>query len=430
MPSQLPANRRVLPERFVRADPLLLAQPIDLARPAAVFQRFDLLTRRLARSVIPLTLRPVLLHDLAGGLRQELPRSAAEAPLLFYSGVDALCGLARQRAPAWLAYRLTHHLEIDAERGEGWLVGAADDATASTLLDELDRRLTSRRPAAHVAPPDAAGQHDADETLHGQRVRELQAQLERRGLHGALLSLGMSRPTQADAFRIYAECVAGNPSPYGYVLRDGDFALVGSSPLPFLQLADGRIRLETDAGTRPVTRDGAADDAAEADLKLNPKDAAEHQVVVDAELQALAPLTGRDAIRTVVSHEVRRFSHVMHLYSAFEAHLPPALDVVDAIHALAPAAAVSGHPKREAMATGVEIEGDARGPYGGVVGLITSPRDADLAVVIRSMWLQGGAAHLRVGGKVVPGSDPQAEYREAISKSAFLVDALARAEGR
>lgn len=430
MPSHSPAHRRTLPARFVQADPVLLSQPADDAQPAALFQRFDLLTRKLSRSIVPLVLQPVALTDLADGLRQALPRSADDAPLLLFAGVDALCGLAQQAAPGWLAYRLSHYLDLDAEEGRGWLVGVADEAAAASLLAELDRRLAPRVPAARAPLPATAWRHDADESLHCQRVREVQAQLARRGLHGALLSMGLSRPTQADPFRIYAECVAGNPSPYGYVLRDGDFALVGSSPLPFLQLSDGHIRLETDAGTRPVTRDAAVDDAAEADLKVNPKDAAEHQVVVDAELEALAPLTAREQVRTVVSHEVRRFSHVMHLYSAFEAELPPALDVVDAIDALAPAAAVSGHPKREAMALGVEIEGAARGPYGGIVGLISSPRDADLAVVIRSMWLRAGTAHLRVGGKVVGGSDPHAEYREAISKSAFLVDALARAESR
>jgi anthranilate synthase component 1 len=430
MPSTPTGRRRALPERFVHADPLLLARPADDAQPAALFQRFDLRTRRLARSFVPLTLQPLRLANLDGDLRQALPRSVDEAPLLIFSGVDALCGLDRRPEPAWLAYRLSHYLDIDAQRGQGWLVGAEDDAAAASLLEALDQRLASSSISIEAHGPGPAWRQDADERLHVQRVREVQAGLARRGLHGALLSLGMSRPTRADPFHVYAACVASNPSPYGYVLRDGDFALIGSSPLPFLQLQDGRIRLETDAGTRPVTRDAAVDDAAEADLKVNPKDAAEHQVVVEAELEALLPLTGRDAIRTVVSHEVRRFSHVMHLYSAFEAVLPPALDVVDAIHALAPAAAVSGHPKREAMALGVEIEGAGRGPYGGIVGLLTSSRDADLAVVIRSMWIQGGTAHLRVGGKVVPGSDPQAEYSEAISKSAFLVDALARAESR
>lgn len=426
MNAPMPMSRRPLPARFLKADPVQLARTGDNTQPTAVFQRFDLMTRRLVRSVVPLGMERVTLKDLGEDLRQQLPRSSDESPLLLFSGVEALCGERSHTTPPWLAYRLHQYLDFDHSSGEGWLVGA-DAQTEATLLAELDRRV-ALPPSEPVLPAPSPWEHDADETLHASRVRQTQTEIERRGLHGALLSLGLSRPTAADPFSIYAACVATNPSPYGYVLQDGDFALIGSSPLAFLQLVNGQVHLETDAGTRPVTRDPATDDAAEAELKVNAKDAAEHQVVVDAELEALRPLTGAAEIQVVVSREVRRFSHVMHLYSAFEAPLPPTADVVTALHALAPAAAVSGHPKREAMKLGREIEQCERGPYGGVIGLITSPRDADLAVVIRSMWLHKGTAHLRVGGKVVPGSDAKAEYREAISKSAFLVNALERAE--
>lgn len=417
--------RHKLPRRFALADPILLARGSADTGRAALFQRFDLQTRQLRRSVIPRSVTPLKLGDLGEGLRAQLPLSADHAPLLVYASVEAVCGGQSVQTPSWLAYRLERYLDIDSE--DAWACGYAPDEL-NALVEVLDAQLQQRPPAStrHEAPA-AAWSRDADAARHAEQVRQLQQGLRTQGLHGAALSVGLCRETRADPFDIYAACVTTNPSPYGYVLQEGDFALLGSSPLAFLQLHGGHVHLETDAGTRPVTQDAATDDAAEADLRINPKDAAEHQVVVDAELQALNPLA-RDGVRAVVSREVRRFSHVMHLYSAFEAELAAGLDVVDAIRGLAPAAAVSGHPKRAALALAHAVEQVERGPYGGILGLISSPRDADFAVVIRSMWIQRGMAQLRVGGKVVADSDPAAEYREAISKSTFLVNALARAE--
>jgi anthranilate synthase component 1 len=423
-----PSFRQALPARFAQASPVALAREGAGTARAALFQRFDLHSRRLTRSVVPMAMQRLDVRDLSGDLRRHLPRAKTDAPLLVFAGVEAICGGVSTRTPPWLVYRLERHLDIDHASGLGWACGYAVDEL-DALIAELDARLLPR-PAAPAMPAQRspAWQQDADENRHAERVRQVQRGLREHGLHGAALSVGLQRATTADPFSIYTACVATNPSPYGYVLREGDFALLGSSPLAFLQLEDAHVHLETDAGTRPVTRNAQVDDLAEADLRINPKDAIEHQVVLDAELEALAPIAG-DAVRAVVSREVRRFSHVMHLYSAFEAQLSPGLDVVDALRALAPAAAVSGHPKRAALELGCAVEQGERGPYGGILGLITSPHDADLAVVIRSMWIQGGVAHLRVGGKVVAGSDPAAEYREAISKSAFLVQALARAEG-
>jgi anthranilate synthase component 1 len=420
-----PLPRHALPRRFALADPIRLARGSAGAGRAALFQRFDLQTRHLRRSVIPRAVTVLALGDLDAGLRVHLPQSTEHAPLLVYASVEAVCGGCSEQTPSWLAYRLDRYLDITSEGA--WACGYAQ-GELEELTAELDAQLQPCPPASTRSPTQlSAWSHDADAARHAEQVQQLQQGLRTQGLHGAALSVGLCRETQAEPFDIYAACVASNPSPYGYVLREGDFALLGSSPLAFLQLRNGRVHLETDAGTRPVTRDAAADDAAEADLRINPKDAAEHQVVVDAELQALAPLAN-DGVQTVVSREVRRFSHVMHLYSAFEAELAAGLDVVDAIRGLAPAAAVSGHPKRAALALARAVEQVERGPYGGILGLIGSPLDADFAVVIRSMWIQNGVACLRVGGKVVADSDPAAEYREAISKSTFLVNALARAE--
>ncbi len=426
-PSRTGLGRMALPERFVRASPLALARG-SAGGPRALFQRFDLATRKLSTSIVPLVLERVPAHELGEAIRTALPAGDANAaPLFVYASVEALAGGGCEETPRLLVYRMVRHVEFDHHHNQAWLVGV-DAAHRDEVLRQLEQRLarTPAAPGAAVAPPDWV--QDASVADYAQRVGAIRAEVTAGKVHGAVLSMGLSRATRADPFDIYRECVAANPSPYGYVLQDGDFSLVGSSPLAFLQLKDGTVHLETDAGTRPVTGDAMRDDAAQAELVLNPKDAAEHQIVVDAETEALLPIAAHGEVRAVISKQVRRFSHVMHLYSAFEATLAPGLDVADAIQALAPAAAVSGFPKREALALGRALEQVERGPYGGVLGIVHSRTEADMAVVIRSLWITGGVARLRVGGKVVADSEPAMEYQEALSKSRFLVNAVARAE--
>ena len=127
--------------------------------------------------------------------------------------------------------------------------------------------------------------------------------------------------------------------------------------------------------------------------------------------------------------QVRRFSHVMHLYTVLEADLADDLGISDAILALSPVAAVSRRPKRAAAQLGRELEGGPRGPYGGIIGTV-EPRTGrvDLAVVIRSLWVSDHVARLRVGGKIVAESQAEAECRECLAKSRFIVEAVAFAE--
>lgn len=416
-----------LPARFAEVCPVALAQGADNG-PKAIFQRFDLLSRQLKSSLIPLAMELLPDIELAAAIRSGLVSSSlVETPLLVYASVEALVGGQCANTPNTLIYRLHRYVEIDHAHGQAWVVGSEAKDQAS-VLQEIEQRLVRARPSLQHVAPESDWSHDVTFEDYAKRVSAIKAELARGAIHGVNLSLGLARTTQADPFDIYRECVTANPSPYGYVLQDAGFSLIGSSPLAFMQLSDGKLHLETDAGTRPVTGDTARDAAAEADLRCSHKDAAEHQIVVDAELEALAPIAADQQIYTIVSKEIRRFSHVMHLYSAFEIALSPELDVADAIIALAPAAAVSGYPKRTALALARQLEQKERGPYGGVFGVIYSGEEADLAVVIRSMWITDGVASLRVGGKVVADSQPEMEYREALSKSRFLVNALAKAE--
>ncbi|QCI65943.1 chorismate-binding protein [Phreatobacter stygius] len=420
-------------EAMAGLDPIAATEQLG-GTTAFLFQRFDLSTRRLTRTVVGLDVAIIDGGNFAGALRRglsQLDRAASEPGLmLVFAGFETLLGRPPARSPG-----LPGHLV--AEVSEGFVI---DHAAGTLSLVSADVAALRRRLLAlprHAGPP-AGGELRADLSDwtadlgfadYAGRVETIKRAVAAGTVEGAVLSLGLSKPTGASPFALYREFVAANPSPYGFVLKHDGSALVGSSPLAYLTASHGRLHLETDAGTRPVGGDAARDEAAARDLLVNAKDAAEHRVVVEAERDALLPIARDGAIEVVIDRQVRRFSHVMHLYSALEAELADGCDIADAILALAPAAAVSGRPKRAAAALGSGGEAGARGPYGGVIGLV-EPGLADLAVVIRSLWIAEGRAALRVGGKVVGTSAAEDEYREALSKARFLIDGVARAEAR
>lgn len=403
-------------------DPIAVAQA--RGSTGGLFQRFDLRTRRLRRSLVTLMAEAVPGSSFAAALESGMQKKRAGdyAGLLVFAGFEALVGAEGGGSPAtppFLVLGLRGYLDIDHVAGTARIIG---EVPPEDLL-----RCGARR----VAGSDAAATtwtQDASPADHAARVALVQDAIRAGEAEGAVLSVGLSRPTAADPFDIYRACVSRNPSPYGYVLNVDGFHLVGSSPLSFIRIEGDRVIVETDAGTRPVAGDAHIDAAAEAALRRSAKDAAEHDVVVQAELDALRPVAAGGRIAVPISREVRRFSHVMHLYTVLEATLGDRGAVAQALLALAPAAAVSGRPKLSAARLGLRLEGAARGPYGGIIGLIDRQDDADFAVVIRSLWIANGIASLRVGGKVVADSDAAAEYAEALSKARFLVEAVEQAE--
>jgi anthranilate synthase component I len=412
-------------------DLVAIARGADADEPALLFQYFEVGTRRLTRSVVGLEMKP-----LAGRSVSETLEGAASAgskfPVLLFMGSEYLNGdvVGEGGFPASVALQLQTWLEIDHLTGQALLMSERE-VDARSLLDGRLRKGAAARRRQESSTVDTDWVHDVEPSSYFKKVAEVKHALGQDGVHGAVLSIGLSRKTAADPFDIYRCIARSNPSTYGYVLQLGQHALVGCSPLAFMRLSSGRVQLETDAGTRPVTGDPDLDAAAERDLRSNQKDAAEHRVVVDAELESLTAIARDRRVDIPVRQQVRRFSHVMHLYTVLEAELADGLFFAQAIAGLAPAAAVSGHPKRAALKIGSTVEGGPRGPYGGIIGLINpASGSAELAVVIRSLWLSEGRASFRVGGKIVPGSDAAMEHRECLSKAIFLMEGVGCAERR
>jgi anthranilate synthase component 1 len=241
------------------------------------------------------------------------------------------------------------------------------------------------------------------------------------------------RATTADPLDIYRVLRATNPSPYMYLLRYDDFDIVGSSPEAHLKVtvdADGRRRamLHPIAGTRPRGATPAQDAELAAELLADPKERAEHVMLVDLGRNDLGRVCQPGTVTVPQFAAIERYSHVMHIVSTVVGELRPDRSAFDALVATFPAGTLSGAPKVRAMQLIEELEPTRRGLYGGTVGYFGFGGDMDMAIAIRTALLRGGTAYVQAGCGVVADSDPAAEERETRHKAAAVLSAIAAAE--
>ncbi|MGF6995483.1 chorismate-binding protein [Paraburkholderia sp. GAS32] len=398
-----------------------------------VFERFSPTTRQRSVSIVGLRWRPVSGESFQQTFEAALAAAAHDSELLnlIICGHESTATLDRaDDFPAFAVFQVAEYLEIDHEAGTVRHKSSGDVSVSLEVLEKAIAVATMPEHPSHDRQENvgAGWAIDTDFDTYEARVRAIQEAISRGQIIGAVLSVGMSRATRAAPLQVYKEMIRINPSTFGYCVTTEGRALIGSSPLRFLDFKDGHVNLETDAGTRPITGNIAIDALAREDLLSNPKDAAEHAVVVDEETESLVRLSGPNGVTRIIDREVRAFSHVMHLYTVLSAQVQAQVGLVGAVLGLFPPAAVSGRPRGEALRLGVRVEGRTRGVYGGIIGLTRGAANAEIAVVIRSMWICRGVAHLRVGGKIIADSIAQDEYAEAKNKASFLIAALHHAE--
>jgi anthranilate synthase component 1 len=242
-------------------------------------------------------------------------------------------------------------------------------------------------------------------------------------------------PFPHDPFALYRSLRRTNPSPFLFYLNFGDFQLAGSSPEILVRLRDGKITIRPIAGTRPRGATPEEDLALEAELLADPKERAEHLMLLDlgrndvgrvAMLNAAganAPAARRAGphVRVTDSFFVERYSHVMHLVSNVEGDAPEGLDPVDVLMAALPAGTLSGAPKVRAMEIIDELETEKRGvAYAGAVGYFGADGSVDTCIVLRTACFKDGIMHIQAGGGVVADSDADAEYDETLHKARAL----------
>ncbi len=243
-----------------------------------------------------------------------------------------------------------------------------------------------------------------------------------------VLSQRMSVPFAARPLDLYRALRCLNPSPYMYFLDLGDFHIVGSSPEILVRLEGGEVTVRPIAGTRPRGADEEEDAALEAELLADPKELAEHLMLIDLGRNDAGRVSRIGSVRVTEEMLVERYSHVMHIVSNVQGRLREGLDAIDALRAAFPAGTVSGAPKIRAMEIIDELEPVKRGVDSGAVGYLSWSGDMDTAIAIRTAVIKDGQLHIQVGAGIVYDSDPEREWEETLNKGRAMFRAVAMAE--
>ena len=228
-------------------------------------------------------------------------------------------------------------------------------------------------------------------------------------------------------FAMYRALRRVNPSPFMFFFNYGDFQVIGSSPEILVRLMDNEVTIRPIAGTRKRGANAEEDKFLEADLLADPKELAEHLMLLDLGRNDVGRVAKIGTVRPTEKFTVERYSHVMHIVSNVVGELDPAHDAVAALLAGLPAGTLSGAPKVRAMQIIDELEPEKRGVYGGGCGYFSAGGDMDICIALRTAVLKDGKLYSQAGGGVVYDSDPEAEYQETVNKAKAVWTAAADA---
>lgn len=243
-----------------------------------------------------------------------------------------------------------------------------------------------------------------------------------------VLSQRFERGFELEPFNVYRALRVVNPSPYMYYIDTGDAKLVGSSPEILVRLEGKKIILRPIAGTRRRGETEETDKALEEELKRDPKEIAEHIMLVDLGRNDVGRVAETGSVKVTELMAVERYSHVMHLVSNVEGNLKQGLDAFDVLEACFPAGTVTGAPKVRAMEIIEELEPMRRGPYAGAVGYLSYSGNMDTCITIRTLIIKGDKIYVQAGAGIVADSVPDQEYNETVNKAMGMMKAVDMAE--
>jgi anthranilate synthase component 1 len=309
------------------------------------------------------------------------------------------------------------------------------------IVRTLDRGLAKQAPLKEPGPPVEPRSNTTPDEYRA-LVEKCKAYARAGDVFQVVPSQRFSAPLKPSAFALYRSLRRLNPSPFLYYLNFADFCVVGSSPEILVRLRGDTVTIRPIAGTRPRGATPAEDQALEEDLLADPKERAEHLMLVDlarndlgrvakrgspAGSNAAAAQAGSAHVRVTESFTIERYSHVMHIVSNVEGEIRDGLSALDALMAGFPHGTVSGAPKVRAMEIINEVEKHKRGIYAGGVGYFGAGGDMDTCIALRTAVVKDGMLHVQAGGGVVLDSDPEAELQETLHKSRALFRAAADA---
>jgi anthranilate synthase component 1 len=316
---------------------------------------------------------------------------------------------------------------VNAFVGEGTTRQAYKKATDK--IDRITRELL--KPAALVSE-DISTKGEATRTFKSNfkkkdycaAVRKCKRYIRAGDIFQVVPSQRLSMRTSARPFNIYRTLRVVNPSPYMFFLKMKDHQLIGSSPEVMVRLENGLVTLRPIAGTRPRGKTHQEDIALEKELLADPKERAEHVMLVDLGRNDVGRVCDYHTVKLDECMVIERYSHVMHIVSNVSGRLSKGKTAVDTLMACLPAGTLSGAPKVRAMEIIDEVEPEKRGPYGGAVGYIDFSGNMDTCITIRTVVIKGKTAYVQAGGGIVADSVPETEYQESLNKAKALLKAI------
>jgi anthranilate synthase component 1 len=305
---------------------------------------------------------------------------------------------------------------------------------AQVHLKHLETRLRE----AHISPNNAGSgrqpvkESDFSSGFTEQGFKAAVDKIKEYVLAGDIMqcvpSQRMSIPYQASPLDLYRALRSLNPSPYMFFFNLDDHHVVGSSPEILTRMEEGEVTVRPIAGTRKRGKNEEEDNALEADLLADPKELAEHLMLIDLGRNDVGRICQTGSVEVTDQMVVERYSHVMHIVSNVTGKLKPGLTAMDALRATFPAGTVSGAPKIRALEIIDEVEPVKRGIYSGAVGYLSWHGNMDTAIAIRTAVIKDGQLHVQAGAGIVADSVPEMEWQETLNKGRAIFRAVAMAE--
>jgi len=321
--------------------------------------------------------------------------------------------------------KVVAHAHLDAETD----LRSAYDSTCAKL-DALIRRL--EKPLPQTAAPTSLGpptiKSNVDQSEYEGMVRAAKEYIVAGDIIQAVLAQRFECPLRTNPLSIYRCLRTVNPAPYMFYLRLGGSILIGSSPEVMVRLEGREITVRPIAGTRPRGTEERSDKALEHELASDPKEIAEHIMLVDLGRNDVGRVSEIGSVEVTERLIVERYSHVMHLVSNVRGRLVEGQDCFDAFRATFPAGTLTGAPKIRAMEIIEELEPVRRGVYGGAVGYFSFSGNMDTCITIRTILVKDGTVYIQAGAGVVADSDPEREHAECVNKARAMVQAVRLAE--
>ena len=332
----------------------------------------------------------------------------------------------------------TEVIVFDNLSGKLYIVVHADPrdtdayARAQARLDELSRQLASATPQ-HVNKKSVTVREEdfvSGFTRQGfeQAVGRIKDYIVDGDVMQVVISQRLSIPFQSRPLDLYRALRSLNPSPYMFYLDLGDFHVVGSSPEILVRFEDGLVTVRPIAGTRPRGRNEAEDLALEDELLADPKEIAEHLMLIDLGRNDVGRIARTGSVQVTDKMIIERYSHVMHIVSNVTGEILPDMSAMDVLRATFPAGTVSGAPKIRAMEIIDELEPVKRGVYAGAVGYIGWSGNMDTAIAIRTAVIKDQTLHIQAGAGIVYDSIPRNEWDETMNKGRAVFRAVTMAE--